>query len=233
MSSIANEDLQATREKILRYLLFHRTSPDINKYCTAKEIARNLKISPNGVRHHLKQLEYEQLVKRTVRRGKTGRPATIYTFKDKAFNQFPKMYPEISKMLLEGIMDQYGIDAAVKLLEGIGMRIADNIKENVDYSMDESDQGVTIQQKVERLAKIFEDYGKFPQLIEEKGSYIIRNYNCLIYDISSDIPLACKIDETLIRELLGFTPVKESCIRDGAGYCQFRVKKVKGQKNVA
>ncbi|MHA2295385.1 MAG: helix-turn-helix transcriptional regulator [Candidatus Hodarchaeales archaeon] len=226
MSVLDSDGHQATRDKILRYLLYYRSNPESDKFCTAKAIAKELNISPNGVRHHLMLLELEQLVLRRERKGKTGRPAAVYSLKDHAMNYFPKSYSEFSMLLLEEIMDQQGEEATRKLLEGVGTRMAEDMRKHIDAGQAKTYASIKdLKQKLDIIKQVFDKFDKFPELVEDEESFLLRNYNCLLFDISKSNPLVCTVHETMIKELIGFQAIKDVCIRDGDGYCQFRINK--------
>ncbi|MHA2297791.1 MAG: helix-turn-helix transcriptional regulator [Candidatus Hodarchaeales archaeon] len=231
MTSIDNEASSSTREKILQYLLVHPFDSEGNMGITVIELAESLNISPNGVRQQLGILEKDQLVVLGKRRGKTGRPAIVYFLHENAMDYFPKLYSHFSTLFVEEFMDQYGKVATRNFLERLGKRIVKDIIE--DLAQTKIDPKKSLEQALIAIKHIYEEYGKFPELIEEKDSFLLRNYNCLVYSILKGETLVCEVDEAILKELLGFRPIKENCIRDGDGYCQYRIMKSESMDETA
>ena len=81
------------------------------------------------------------------------------------------------------------------------------------------------------IKKVYEIYGKFPELHEEEDSFTLKNYNCLVFSVAKEDPLVCAVDEKIITELAGVPAQKEKCIREGDECCLYRLKKAKPKPN--
>src|SRR2546426_12379819 len=107
--------LQLTAHKGLRaeiLLALKRTQP-----LTAKQLAHQLGVSVNAIRHHLKELEAEALV--AYGREQRGLGAPTYTYRLSAGGEelFPRAYEETLTQLLERVAEKAGRHAAVELFE--------------------------------------------------------------------------------------------------------------------
>jgi predicted ArsR family transcriptional regulator len=196
-----------------------------------KEIAGKLELTPNGVRQHLGVLEREKLVVLKEKKGKLGRPAIVYSLHDNAMEHFPKVYDEFTLSLLEEIEQRFGKEEIVDILEKIGKQIVGNLVKDYRLNLDEVVSNEQLKQRIDNIVKIYSDFGKFPDLIEEEDSYLLKNYNCLVYSICEKNPNVCKVDEKIVEELLGTKSIKEKCIRNGDGYCLYKVSKKQVDKN--
>jgi predicted ArsR family transcriptional regulator len=227
MIQAEQEPFISTREKILRYLLLNRSSS--GECCSIKQIATELGLSTNAARQYMVVLEKDGLVVRTERKGATGRPAMTYTLTDNAFEFFPKVYRDLAIYLVDLIKSRHGVAETVTILEMVGKRIAAEIKEIIESKMDrtESFDSLPVKQRLEKVAEVFQEYGKFPELKEDETSFSLLNYNCLVYGVVRHDPLVCKVDETMIAELAGQKCSKEKCLRDGDACCLYRIQKVK------
>ena len=211
------------RDRILRYLLLKCSAS--GSECTLKEIAEAVKLSPTGARHYLIMLENEGVISRSEIQGRSGRPATTYFLTDTGMESFPKAYTNFGISLLEEVRKKYGREEMINLLENIGKKRALVIKVKMNETIGTDDIFVSTKKVLEELVHIFEENGKFPELVEEKESFIFKNHNCLYYNIAMQEPLVCKVTETMMNELTNGVAVKEKCIRDGGEACFFRIKK--------
>ncbi|MHA2224952.1 MAG: helix-turn-helix transcriptional regulator [Candidatus Hodarchaeales archaeon] len=217
--------LISTREKILSYLLLHRSSSDNNS--SIKDIASSLGISTNAVRQHLVPLEIEGLIIRKIERGGMGRPANQYILHKDAFNLFPKLYSEFSLNLLDEIIIQLGEEPTEKILQKIGQKMAKKIQKEINTKFTKNEAPKSLEQRLERIITIFESKGKFPRLIEDKDMFSIKNYNCLFYDISQKHPIICILDQVIMNYLTGQNARKVECVSWGDSCCHFQISKNK------
>ncbi len=213
-----------TRRKILQHLLVEANFKE-SEGSSIKDIADTLGLSLNAIRQHLTILETEELVLRRERRGITGRPAIVYYLHENAMDTFPKVYVEFTLDLLEEMEQEFGADSTVDILDRIGVKIADRIIEemNIQYNIDFC--SLPLRERMEYVIKIFDYYGKYPDLIEENNCYAMKNYNCLVYKLTKVNALVCKVDEAILRELFGQPVKKELCLREGDNYCLYRIRK--------
>src|SRR5213083_1095119 len=84
---------------------------------TAKQLADTLGVSPNAVRHHLKELEAESLIVYGREQRGVGAPTFAYRLSAAGEALFPRAYEETLTQLLERVAGQSGRQAAVELFE--------------------------------------------------------------------------------------------------------------------
>lgn len=212
-----------TRDKILRYLLKNREMKD--DCCTVKNIADALDLSTNATRQYLVVLEKEGLVVRTEKKGITGRPAMLYSLHEDAIEVFPKAYADFSITLIDELRKELGTSQTTKVLGNVGKTIAEECKTIMEKDPTRFPPSKNLKEKLENIARLLGDYGKYPILEEDEHSYKLKNYNCLVYGIVKADPLVCKVDETILSELVGKEVIKEECIRDGDACCLYRIEK--------
>ncbi|MFX0050346.1 MAG: helix-turn-helix transcriptional regulator [Candidatus Hodarchaeota archaeon] len=212
------------RERILRFLMHQGSTSDENTYFTVKAIASSLDLSTNVVWNYLVTLEKEGFVFKKEKKGKTGRPAMVYSISEKGIELFPKTYMEFCITVLDEIKVMYGEDKLQMLFSNIGKKLALNISDQMKRQL--SDKVDSLEFKLNKLVGIFEEHGTFPKLDEDETSYALTNYNCLMHGVAKVNPMICKVDETMMHELIGQSVFKEKCIGNGDSYCRFRIKKV-------
>jgi predicted ArsR family transcriptional regulator len=181
------------------------------------ELSQHLGITPMGIRQHLAILERDDLVTPSqVRRG-IGRPSHLYSLTEAAQELFPKHYEAFAINLINDIVDLFGPDRLKELLE---MRIQRMVKEMGDRLA-----GMTFDQKVQEFAKTLEAQGSMPELQKlEDGSYIVREFNCGIYQIAQAHPIICDYERKLVEKVLGGAVQVEECIAHGGQRCAYVVK---------
>ncbi|MFX1506036.1 MAG: helix-turn-helix transcriptional regulator [Promethearchaeota archaeon] len=226
MLQVASEQLSSTRLEILSFLLLNSNIQDESKGCSIKDMAKTFDLSPNAIRQYLIELEKDNLVVRKKKKGKTGRPAMTYFLHKNALAVFPKAYAEFSIRLLNHVVKNHGEEEARQLLIEMGKEKAEEMNIKLITKLKEQNMGShTLKDKLSAIINVFQEYGSFPKLKEDKDSFKITNHNCLIYEIVHNHPLACLVDETLISELVGEKVDKVQCLSEGDMLCVYKINK--------
>ena len=215
----------STRFKILEYLLLKSTIEGQNYGCSVKDIANEIDISLNSVRQYMNELERDQLVIRKDKKGKTGRPAMFYSINENSVNLFPKAYADFSVRLINQLVTIYGSDVVREILTDVGKDWAREMKEAYLIANSEKRTFPSLREKMALLIEIFKEYGKFPELTEEDSKYVLKSFNCLIFDIVRKQPLACIVDKTLVAELAGREIESITCLSKNNLQCTYQIQK--------
>jgi len=85
---------------------------------TARDLADRLGVSPNAIRHHLKELEAERLVVYGREQRGVGAPTFAFRLSDVGEARFPKRYEQALTDMLERVAETQGRSATVAMLEG-------------------------------------------------------------------------------------------------------------------
>src|SRR5438128_6841835 len=112
---MATYHAQLTAHKGLRaeiLLLLKRVQP-----LTAKDLAHQLSVSPNAIRHHLKELEAEALIVYGREQRGVGAPTFAYRLSADGEALFPRAYEEALTDVLGRVAQKSGREAAVELFE--------------------------------------------------------------------------------------------------------------------
>ena len=215
--------IKSTRDKILQFLLVSSSSDGGTR--TVKDISDFLEISINATRQYLIILEKEGLVVRTQKKSTTGRPAILYSLHESALEKFPKTYLDFSLKLLTEIQNKIGNKETIELLKNVGKQIAEEVKPMMEEYIEKGGSMESLRDRLHSILKVYEKYGKYPELIEDDDSFGLKNYNCLVFGVAKENPLVCNVDTTIVTELSGVPAVKEKCLRDGDECCLYRIKK--------
>src|SRR2546430_12496428 len=82
---------------------------------TAKELAEKLHVSPNAIRHHLKELEAEQLIAYGREQRGVGAPTFAYRLSPEGESLFPRHYERALTDVLERLAEKAGRETAVEI----------------------------------------------------------------------------------------------------------------------
>src|SRR2546428_2608933 len=75
---------------------------------TAKDLAEKLRVSPNAIRHHLKELEAEQLIAYGREQRGVGAPTYAYRLSAEGEALFPRQYERALTDVLERLAEKAG-----------------------------------------------------------------------------------------------------------------------------
>jgi len=184
------------------------------KESSVDDLSPKLGISATATRQHLSILERDGLVKRSSVKEKLGRPKAIYSLSEKAENLFPKAYPEFLKWIIEDLNDREGPEGVRALMGRLGAGQASYYKERMRGDGD-----------VESVVEVLKELGAFAELKSEDSRRLIREFNCLIYDIAMEFgEMVCEFDLKFISSLLNSGVTLKSCIAHGDKCCSFALE---------
>jgi predicted ArsR family transcriptional regulator len=215
--------LNVSKEKILQYLLV--TPSRENEYSgkTINEIASAVDLSNNAVRKYLFELERNGYIVKQTQKRDIGRPVELYSLHSNALNAFPKVYGEFAISLINELKNELGEARTKKILSEVGKTLGKEIQINYSKEVDQS----SLEQRVITLVKIFEDYGKYPTVLEDEEYYYIRNSNCLLFSIVKEHSIVCEVDQNIVELMLKSKAEKQQCLKNDEPFCQYRIKKDK------
>ena len=181
-------------------------------------VATHLRISYEGARQHLKQLETEGLVeKRPVRpaRAAAGRPLARYMLTPSGDHLFPKSYDELAVELIDMLTDRRGQPALKQVL---GALTDKHVREWAPRL-----QGKPIEERMAALQAVYRDGD--PHMSVEIGRHGMRliERNCPFLNVASRRPALCSVTVSTLQRLLSVKVVREERFQSGHGRCVFRV----------
>ena len=182
--------MQATRERILNILKERGQA-------TVKELSETLGLTTVTIRHHLDTLRREDLVAAPdVRHRKApGRPQHVYTLTQEASNFFPKRYERLIDLMFEEVRSRLSDDEVEQMVKRIGKRMASSV--TIPKSAD-------LEERVVIATNFMDERGYMAHWeTTEDGNYLIHVANCPYEGVARRHREVCKIDQTLLKELLG------------------------------
>ena len=169
------------REDILRFLLKQGTA-------TAGAIADHLKITPQGIRRHLKTLEASDLIEHQSSQEGIGRPNHLYRLSRKGREHFPDQYDQFALSLLNTVADTLGPEQVSKLLKRQWQTKAKEYRQQLGEA--------PLRDRMQTLVKLRQAEGYMAECYpadetDGERAFVITEYNCAIAHIAESYPTVC------------------------------------------
>ena len=182
---------------------------------TANDLAAKLNASLNSVRHHLKELEAEQLIEYDRERRGVGAPVFAYRLTAQGEALFPRRYEGTLLQLLDQVARRDGRAAAASMLEAQFETIADRLAPSL--------AGATNEERIEHVTRALADEGFMAEWTRAPAGGEIVAHNCAILSVAERFPEVCDAERRFLSRTLGATVERRSHILGGCGACQYTV----------
>lgn len=182
---------------------------------TASELAERLGVSPNAIRHHLKELEAEGLVAYGREQRGVGAPTFAYRLTTAGEGLFPNRYEQTLVAVLEELADRQGRDAAIDLLEAQYATLTRRLEAELSDA-----------EPAERLAAVagaLSEAGYMAEWNEARGAYQLTERNCAIRAVAERFPEVCAAEERFLKAVLGAAVERRAHIVNGCNACEYSV----------
>ncbi len=182
---------------------------------TAKQLAETLGVSPNAVRHHLKELEAESLIVYGREQRGVGAPTFAYRLSAAGEALFPRAYEATLTQLLERMAEKAGRGAAVELFE-------DHYRELTRRVLAELG-GAPASERVALVARLMNEQGYMADWQEAAGQFRLAEHNCAIRAVAERFPEVCAAEERFLRDVLGAAVERRTHIASGCNACEYAI----------
>lgn len=186
---------------------------------TARQLAVGLGISLNAVRHHLKELEAEGLIRYQREHRGVGAPVFTYRLSAAGEELFPRRYGEALAAMLTAAVERDGREAAVGMLVSYFGLLATRMKAEL--------RGVPEEERLSALARLLSDEGYMAEArIEAHGGSagVLSEHNCPIPAIAQRFPEVCAAEASYLADVLGAEVERTGHILSGCPACEYRVR---------
>ena len=211
--------MQQTRRHILEILKEH-------KEATIDEIVSSLsdrigKITAVTVRHHLEILRGDGLVAAPAvrRRSAPGRPQYVYTLTERATDFFPNNYQGLATGMLEQMKQQLPPVQVNQILEGVADAMADEA----------GIPDASIEVRLDHTVTYLTNQGYTATWQPTSEGPVLTISNCPYDHMSCQNPELCRMDEKLVRQLVGADPQRLTWQTQGDEACTYIFKQNHGE----
>jgi predicted ArsR family transcriptional regulator len=177
----------------------------------AGSLAESLGISKVAVHRHLEDLEREGLVRARLEKNEgRGRPKQVYQAVDE---QAP--YARMCAEVLTHLKELFGAGLVLEVLTKRNNRLLEELSPHIE--------GLTLEQKVFRLAEFLVEQGYQASFYFENGAWYLEQARCPKLALSIEHGEFCQAEQQMYQKLLGVPVVREERIAAGGDCCRYRI----------
>ncbi len=185
---------------------------------TAKDLSSMLDLSPNAIRHHLKELEGSGLVEHVRQTRGVGAPVFSYRLTRAGHDLFPRRYEEALTDLLDHLVEGLGRDRAVTALAARFHSLARGLSGDIER--------LPVREKLERVVEVLTAEGYMAEWSDTgaaDGRVVLTEHNCAMGSVARKFPEICEAERRFLSQVLGADVERQSHMLDGCAACQYHV----------
>ena len=182
---------------------------------TARQLGEKLGVSPNAIRHHLKELEAEHLVVYGREQRGVGAPTFAYRLAAAGDALFPRRYEETLTDLLERIEARGGREAATAMFEERYVDLTRRLQAELD--------GAGPTDRLDALARLLSDAGYMAEWNGQDGTFRFLERNCAIQAVAERFPEVCAAEAKFLQAVLGADVERRTHIASGCNACEYAI----------
>jgi DeoR family suf operon transcriptional repressor len=183
---------------------------------TARELASELRLSSNAVRHHLRELEHGGVI--GYRREQRGVGAPTYAWHLSAAGEalFPQRYKELVTEVLDRVAEQNGRAAVVSAL---GNRF-DELTRRLIAEL----AGAPPSRRMEVVMQALREGGFMAEWSEGVEGVRLTEHHCAIRAVAERFPEVCEAEVRFLEAVLSAEVERQSHMLTGCTSCEYRVE---------
>jgi len=183
---------------------------------TTKELAARLRLSLNTIRHHLNELEDQELVEyERLQRG-VGAPTFEYRLTPAGEALFPRRYEATLTSVLDHLVEQEGRSAAAAVLEARYTALTRQLQDQL--------VGVAPSERLAAIAELLSKDGYMAEATVSANGGTLTEHNCAIQPVAERFPEICAAEAKFLTLVLGAEVHRERHILNGCSACEYRVR---------
>lgn len=200
----------STKRDILTHLLRRGQA-------TAQDLAEILRVTPQAIRRHLKDLEQEGLIQHMAQGGSMGRPQHQYTLSRQGRAQFPHRYGEFAMDLLTTLHQTLG-------QEHLGRILAHQWQTKAVAYREALGQG-DLAMRIQRLVQLRRSEGYMAESQATPQGFVVTEHTCAIAAVAETFPQVCDHELELFATALPDCTVERThWIVDGEHQCGYLIR---------
>ena len=186
---------------------------------TAAELARQLLVSVQAMRRHLRSLEEAGLVEASPSAGGPGRPSNRWRLTDSGRERFPRGGEDFALGLLHSLTTTLPPDQLQALMREQAEQKAAAYRRRIGEG--------SLRERLERLVELRRQEGFVAELLrdpDQERAWIISEFHCSVMRIAMEFPMVCDQELQLIRRTFPDCQVERVHWRLEQGHsCGFRL----------
>jgi DeoR family suf operon transcriptional repressor len=183
---------------------------------TARELASELGLSANAVRHHLRELEHGGVI--GYRREQRGVGAPTYAWHLSAAGEalFPQRYKELVTEVLDRVAEQSGRAAVVAAL---GNRF-DELSRRLQAELADAPPS----RRMDVVMQALREGGFMAEWHEGEEGVRLTEHHCAIRAVAERFPEVCEAEVRFLEAVLSAEVQRQSHMLAGCTSCEYRVE---------
>jgi len=183
---------------------------------TAKELSCRLGLSQNAIRHHLKELEVDDLLAYTREQRGVGAPVFAYRLSSAGEQVFPRRYEATLTEVLEALVEREGRGAVVAALEARYAAFLHRLPADLTQ--------LPVASRLAAVTRLLQEEGFMPGWEGSAAGGTLKEHNCAIRSVAERFPELCAAEERFLRAALGASVDLRAHVRDGCAACEYQVQ---------
>lgn len=185
---------------------------------TAGALADALDCAVNTVRHHLKELEADNVVLHDRTNHGVGAPLHAYRLSAKGHTLFPDRYADTLAHLLDHVVELQGRAASVAVLQAHYAVLGDRICCET--------AGMAADVRGEHIARALDREGFMASWEPAPDGGVLTEHNCPHRLVAERFPEVCADEEAFLARAFGATVTRQSRIASGCGCCSYHITRL-------
>jgi DeoR family transcriptional regulator, suf operon transcriptional repressor len=182
---------------------------------TTKELASRVGASLNAIRHHLRELEEQGLVRYQRQHRGVGAPVFAYRLTSAGQALFPQRYEATLTSLLDQMVQRDGHAGTAARLESRYDVLAAQLREQLGDA--------PIQERLSAVVRLLSSEGYMAEASLSDGTATLTEHNCAIRLVAQRFPEICAAEAKFLAAVLGGAVKRERHILSGCSACEYRV----------
>lgn len=182
---------------------------------TVQEICAELNVTATAIRQRLGRLQNLELVTRVKEQHGRGRPRHVYSVTEAGQRELGDNYADLAMILWQEIRR---ID-----VPEIRSYMLDRIRGALVQRYGQSVQSASLPGRVQELSRSLADRGFDVEVdLSASGLPILRENACPYYELASNDPEICELEQEVFQTILGTEVELTHCCLDGHHCCEFQ-----------
>jgi predicted ArsR family transcriptional regulator len=181
---------------------------------TVQEICADLGVTATAVRQRLLRLQASNMVARELVRAGRGRPHHVYRVTQAALCELGDNYAELAQILWR---EMRNIEEPT-IRERLVSRVEDALVEQFGKVAPRA----ALSDRMSQLTAALRERGFQVEMDRSGPLPILRENSCPYYELASEDPAICELEQAVFRRVLGADVKLTQCCLDGHHCCEFQ-----------